>query len=507
MLFNSIPFLFLFLPIALIGYQLLGKLGRRPVIGWLGFMSLVFYGVWRPKFVFLLIGSILLNYLCSLMIARSRESEGAKSTWLFTGVSANLAVLAYFKYLFPFAGFLHAHQWMQADWGHIILPLGISFFTFTQIAYLIDLRQGEAEPQDIVSYTLFVTFFPHLIAGPILHHKEIMPQFQEERRYSLREQDLRIGMSWFILGLGKKVIIADHLSLFADSTFANVHGLSAISSWVGVLSYSMQLYFDFSGYSDMAIGLARMFSIEFPLNFNSPYKATNIIDFWQRWHMTLTRYLTLYLYNPLAMNVRRRRMAAGKKVSSKATRTLAGFTSMIAAPTIITMFLAGVWHGAGFQFLIFGLLHGVYISANHAWRVFRTSPAQPSSGFAKSCATAGSWLLTYTCVLVGQIFFRANSTSDALSLLSHLGGVHGIGHLAPFIGRLAFIAVLFPAVWLLPNTQQIMGYVHPAEGAHSNVPSWLQWRPTFAWSLSLGVVSFISIMYLFDSTSFLYFQF
>ena len=332
MLFNSLPFLFLFLPITLLGFHLLGRYGRRPVIAWLGVASVVFYARWNVHFVFFLLGSILVNYCMALLINRAPDDSRARKRLLFAGVAVNLLALFYFKYLFKTL-LLLLHLGLAGLEPHaVLLPLGISFFTFTQISYLVDLAQGQAERQDFLSYLLFVTFFPHLIAGPILHHKEMMPQFGRVRpedeaknldqaltpvppshRFALKASDVSLGMTWFLMGLAKKVLIADQLSGIADTAFNSAGTLTAFSAYTGVIVYSMQLYFDFSGYSDMALGLARMFSIRFPLNFDSPYKATSVTEYWQRWHMTLTRYITLYLYNPLLLAVQRRRMAGGKK--------------------------------------------------------------------------------------------------------------------------------------------------------------------------------------------------
>jgi len=425
MLFSSNVFLFLFLPVALLGFHLLSRLGRVPIFSWLAFVSLVFYGYWNPPFVLLLLGSILFNFAISIAIEKS--SEAAKSRILIAAIALNLALLVWFKYLFPilefFASSLHAHGWTAHHFSGVILPLGISFFTFTQIAYLIDLRQEVTPRQDLLSYLLFVTFFPHLIAGPIIHHSEMMPQFNANRRTGLRADDLSVGITWFLMGLGKKVLLADRLGPFADALYAHPHGFGLAGTWVGLLCYAFQLYFDFSGYSDMALGLARMFSIAFPVNFNSPYKATNIIDFWQRWHMTLSRYLGAYLYNPIALNMTRRRKRAGKSANKRAVRTAEGFAQMVAFPLLATMFLAGIWHGAGLQFVCFGLLHGIYLVINHGFRTFVPEDSPWHRRFPASLGIA----LTFSAVLVGQIFFRANSVSDALHVLATLLGLHGHG--------------------------------------------------------------------------------
>lgn len=501
MLFNSPEFLFCYLPLVLVGFALLGRFGRTGVVAWLAFMSLAFYAYWRPAFLLLLVGSIVVNFACARLIWSTRDRPGLQRVFLLCGIAANLGALACFKYLFPFLHFINDALGLHYIVGGLILPLGISFFTFTQIAYLVDLSQEEAEPQDFPGYVLFVTYFPHLIAGPILHHREIMPQFAPGRDFSLKWNDLALGMSWFILGLCKKVLIADHLAPYADLTFAHPAGLSMADAWIGVLNYSLQLYFDFSGYSDMAVGLARMFSIELPLNFDSPYKAGSIIEFWSRWHMTLTRYLTLYIYNPVSMWINRRRAAAGKPNSRKAMRTLSGFGSLVALPTLTTMFLAGIWHGAGFQFIVFGTLHGIYLTVNHAWRIFRKEGAFITRLVAfRPIGVA----LTFLAVVVGQVFFRAASTRDAVQLLGGMFACNGGGVLSrqdhPQHAFLVFL--LLPVVWFLPNTQEILGQAKTAR-----VNPLVLWQPSWAWAVSLGVLLVAVLIYMTDTTSFLYFQF
>jgi alginate O-acetyltransferase complex protein AlgI len=417
---------------------------------------------------------------------------------------ANLGALCYYKYLFHILDFFHSVGWTHHGWAQRALPLGISFFTFTQIAYLIDLRQGQATAQNIVEYALFVTFFPHLIAGPILHHKEMMPQFLRGRDPHLQMEDMLVGISWFVLGFAKKCIVADYFGPLADSAFASSGNLGFQDSWCGIVLYSLQLYFDFSGYSDMAIGLARMFSIEFPMNFNSPYKRTNIIDFWSSWHMTLTRYLTLYLYNPVSLAVSRRRLRRGMKVSQKAARTVPGFISMIAWPTMFTMFLAGIWHGAGLQFILFGVLHGLYLTINHGWRLYRGQVAErkPSNRF----WTIGSIGLTYVCVLIAQVFFRAASTRAAFQYLAGMAGLHGNSWMGShFKGEIAYMVLGLAVVWFAPNTQEILGQA--GARIQSGKWVWLSWKPTWQWSLAVGVLFFVSILCIQNTSTFLYFQF
>jgi len=502
MTFSTPLFFLLFLPIALIGFELTGYLGRRSAISFLAFMSVVFYAEWNKKYLLVLLGSILANYLVSVAIARNTKRPPIQTFWLVAGIAANLSALCYFKYLFPLLIFFTSLGGTHHDWGSVILPLGISFFTFTQISYLVDLKQGVARRESLLSYTLFVTFFPHLIAGPIIHHKEMMPQFRAERRYRLDRSDLALGLTWFTMGMFKKVMIADRIAPVADAFFAQPHEVGAAAAWLGVMTYSMQLYFDFSGYSDMAVGLARMFSIRFPLNFNSPYKAACIIDFWQRWHMTLTRYIMDYVYAPIQLRISKRRLEKGKKVSRKATATLEGFSQMIALPTLATLFLAGVWHGAGMQFLLYGVLHGTYIVINHAWRVF-----VPAESRLKKILTVPLGVgLTYVAVLIGEVFFRANNLHDVGTVLLDMCGRHGVGHRVPVL-QILFITAMLAVVWLMPNTQEILNETRENDLPNFSIFPLVKWRPTMPWWLATTAAFSISMFYSAASTTFLYFQF
>jgi alginate O-acetyltransferase complex protein AlgI len=503
MTFGSPGFLFIFLPLCVLGFQLFGLLGRRGTIGFLALMSFVFYAQWSTQYLFLLVGSILFNFCVSHLIFRAKGRERLQTGWLVFGIASNLLALVYFKYLFPLLGFITHEGLLHHDFGSVILPLGISFFTFTQIAYLIDLKQGVAQPESPLSYSLFVTFFPHLIAGPILHHKEIMPQFREERRYKVNSDDMAVGLTWFTMGLFKKLIVADRIAPFADVMFANPGASSFVRTWLAVLTYAMQLYFDFSGYSDMAVGLARMFSIRFPLNFNSPYKATSIIDFWNRWHMTLTRYIMAYVYSPLLFWISRRRQENGKKVSKRAQATLEGFTHMIAFPTIFTLFLAGIWHGAGFQYLVYGLMHGCYITINHLWRTF-----VPHDGRLRKLMTAPvAVLITFVPVLFGEVMFRAGGFHHALTVYADMLGRHGFILHEGLSGQAAIILGLLAVVWLMPNTQEILG-----EEQKEDDPNWSffripRWTPNLAWGI-LSIAAFLlSMGYSSAASTFLYFQF
>jgi alginate O-acetyltransferase complex protein AlgI len=520
MLFNSYPFVFVYLPLALLGYQIAAHFYRRAVVIWLTLASLAFYAYWSTTYLLLLCGSILFNYVAGACISRKIPNRIPTRAILWLAIAGNLATLCYYKYLFPFLGFVATWSRIPHSWRDVILPLGISFFTFTQIAYLVDLEQGAATQQDLASYSLFVTFFPHLIAGPIIHHAEIMPQFQSNRDYRLRIDDMAVGFSWFAMGLAKKVLLADHFALAANAAFSTPASLRTSQAWIGVLSYALQLYFDFSGYSDMALGLARMFSIQFPLNFSSPYKASNIIDFWQRWHITLTRYIMSYLYNPVSMAIFRRRIAHGQKTSKKAMATPGGFFSMIAIPMTVTLFLAGIWHGAGMQFIIFGLLHAGYLTINHAWRVWRGARpliAEPGRLLAAFTRT-GNTLLTFAAVIVAQVFFRSSSANSAVSMLGAMLGSHPLVHpsataipMPAIFASLVSLVVGFIIVWTMPNTQQILARFKP--GLHltlydsSRTLFRFYWRPTTAWALGLGALLLLTIIRMQDKTTFLYFQF
>jgi len=354
MLFNSFEFIFFFLPITLTIFFWIGKRNHHQVaISWLVLCSLFFYGWWSPAYLALILFSMLFNYAFGVMLGNG-ESRKNKKALLILGVGINLGLLGYYKYA---NFFIDQLNWLLDSNFHlekIFLPLAISFFTFQQIAYLVDAYRQETKEYNFLHYCLFVTFFPQLIAGPIVHHKEMLPQFSKNIVYKFNYEHMAMGITIFIIGLFKKVILADSVSIYATPVF-NAAEIGAtvtfFSAWGGALAYTLQLYFDFSGYSDMAIGIAYMFGIKLPINFNSPYKATSIIDFWRRWHITLSRFLRDYLYFALGGN---------RKGSIRRYINL-----------FLTMLLGGIWHGAGWTFVIWGMLHGTYLIINHAWRKIR----------------------------------------------------------------------------------------------------------------------------------------
>ncbi|MEI9896261.1 MAG: MBOAT family protein [Chthoniobacter sp.] len=354
MLFNSHVFIFAFLPATLLGYFLIGARGRpRMAALWLTVASLFFYGWWNPHYLALIGGSIGFNYTLGVLISRARGAarKSLAPGLLALGICGNLGLLGYYKYAGFFvdnASMLFGTHW---HWSAIVLPLGVSFFTFTQIAYLVDAYHGVTREYDFLYYTLFVTFFPHLIAGPIVLYRNLMPQFARPETYRFHAANMAGGVTLFVLGLAKKVVIADQLSPLVGVVFDSVaqgQTPALAASWIGALAYTLQLYFDFSGYSDMAIGLGRMFNVRFPLNFDSPYQARDIIDFWRRWHISLSTFLRDHLYIPLGGN----RLGGPRRYLN----------------LFLTMLLGGLWHGAAWTFVIWGGLHGIYLVVNRGWR-------------------------------------------------------------------------------------------------------------------------------------------
>ena len=509
MVFSSFAFIVGFLPIALLGFLLCARIGHRAAGLWLVLMSLTFYGYWRISFLPLLVISIVFNFSAGWLLTRAEARPCLQGSILVASVTANLVALFYYKYAAALAESLGFNSVAGIPFQDIILPLGISFFTFTQIGYLVDVKQGVARTRDFLSYLLFVTFFPHLIAGPILHNREMMPQFADPATYRFSGENLAVGLTIFTIGLAKKVLLADPLSEDVAANFAAAETIGLITAWHAVIGYSLQLYFDFSGYSDMAIGLARLFNIRFPLNFNSPYKATTVIDYWQRFHMTLTRFITMYVFNPLALWIARQRAARGLDTSRRAMTTASGFATLVGAPTLVTMGLAGIWHGAGMQYLIFGLLHGLYITVNHGMRTFypaaRNTPPRP--WLARTAIHVAKVLGVYFAALVAFAFFRAHSTPAALHLLAGMAGLHGLGLGLPPMA-MAGLVVSLAIVWGCPNTQQIMSRFEPALGrAIAHPYPRLTWSPTPAWAFISGVIAAISFLALGGTTEFLYFQF
>lgn len=390
MLFNSFGFIFIFLPICLVIYFFLNH-NRFTLAAkaWLVFSSLFFYGWWNIKYLALIIASIIFNFsvgttLNKTLVNEKKQKIQRKSLMIF-GVIVNLLLLGYYKYTNFFLDNINTLFSCHIHFLKLILPLGISFFTFTQIAYLVDAYKEEVNEVDFLNYSLFVTFFPHLIAGPILHHSEMMPQFKHLKTKVFSYKNLFFGLGIFIFGLFKKVAIADQLAKFANDGFAAQY-LTFLEAWITSLSYTFQLYFDFSGYTDMAIGIALMFNIVLPQNFNNPYISQNIKEFWRRWHITLSRFLRDYVYIPLG----------GNRISKN--RTLVN--------VFITFLLGGLWHGAAWTFVIWGGLHGIAILIFNLW-------GRLNIKMNKFVA----WFLTFNFINIAWVFFRAKDLNETLKIL------------------------------------------------------------------------------------------
>ncbi|BCR04549.1 peptidoglycan O-acetyltransferase [Desulfuromonas versatilis] len=465
MLFNSPVYIFLFLPLVLAGYFLL--LRYRLVLAaktWLVFASLFFYAYWNPVYLPLIVGSMLVNYGIGTVLGRPEPTGRrtlSKKAVLLGAVGLNLALLGYYKYADFFLVNLNAMAGSEFSLLHLALPLAISFFTFQQIAYLVDSYQGQTQEYDFLNYCLFVTFFPQLIAGPIVHHKEMMPQFERVRGKVLNYRNLATGLFIFALGLFKKVVVADTFAVWASLGFDQLSELSFLGAWTASLSYALQLYFDFSGYTDMAIGSALMFNIVLPLNFNSPYKALNIQDFWRRWHMTLSRWLRDYLYIPLGGNRRGPR------------RTYVNL--------FLTFLLGGLWHGAGWTFVAWGALHGAGTAAHKWWQ---------DRGLRLPRWLA--WLLTFNFVNFAWVFFRAKSFDDALKVLEGMFGLNGFALPEAFDDYSLSLALVFLAVAVLGRNS--------LELAKNFAPTW-------RYAAVTAVLAVWSILSLSRVSEFLYFQF
>ena len=388
MLFNSYIFVLFFLPVTLIGYFGLNKLKLYDISKvFLTLMSLYFYAYFNLNYLLIILSSIIINFVLSKFFRT--ENKKIKILCLIIGVSFNIGILFYFKYFDFFI--ININYIFAADFSlkHLLLPLGISFFTFQQLSYVIDCYKDNVEDYKFIDYALFVTYFPQLIAGPIVLHSEIIPQFNDENKKRFSYENMNVGIYAFSIGLAKKVLIADTLGNVVNVGFSSIEGLGTIMAVIVILCYTFQIYFDFSGYCDMALGLGKMFNIDIPINFNSPYKALDIQDFWRRWHMTLSRFLTNYLYIPLGGN---------RKGN---LRTYIN--------TFIVFLVSGIWHGANYTFIIWGIFHGVAMCINKFIKQKKIHIPSPIS-----------WVITFGFINFTWIFFRANSISDAIIFIKEI---------------------------------------------------------------------------------------
>ncbi|MBR0726526.1 MBOAT family O-acyltransferase [Bradyrhizobium manausense] len=478
MLFNSYPFILLFLPVVLAGYFALGRRSNLTPVIWLALASIVFYAIGNWQFVALLLLSIAFNYGVGHLLIVAKLGPSRRKIALAIGVTGDLLVLGIFKY----SGFVTENVNALAGTHlalHILLPVGISFYTFTQIAFLVDAYRGQVAAYALPHYALFVTYFPHLIAGPILHHKDMIPQFAREETKHPDAHLILCGIIIFAIGLFKKTCLADGIQPLVALAF-EARSPSFDQAWFGALAYTFQLYFDFSGYSDMAIGISLMFGIFLPVNFSSPYKATSIVDFWRRWHMTLSQFLRDYLYIPLGGNRRGRVLR---------------YVNLM-----ITMLLGGLWHGAAWTFVVWGALHGAYLCVNHA---FNALVSNVPTILARPARIVGA-ALTFLGVVVAWVFFRAESVAWALRVLRAMADPSNIVFGREEIAALVLVAVYAALVWLAPNTQSLMGYDHGNRTVGEALRAG-RMRPLFLYGASL-VLAF-GILGIQSHSEFIYFRF
>ncbi len=483
MVFGSFSFIFIFLPITVAGFFILGSRNNRLAAVWLVLASLFFYSWWDYRYLPILLTSITFNYLMCRHIIYAHESQ--RKRWLTISVIINLISLCYFKYVNFFILSINDVAGDNLPLLNIILPIGISFFTFTQISLLVDAYNNKVKEMSFTNYVLFASYFPYIVAGPILHHKEMMPQFADAANYRISANNFAVGLALFVFGLAKKLLIADNLVFVVDPVFAN-HNPQFIQAWVGLLAYTFQLYFDFSGYSDMAIGVSRLMGFQLPLNFNSPYKAASISDFWLRWHMSLSRFLRNYLYIPLGGN---------RHGLRKRYRNL-----------MLTMLLGGLWHGANWTFVIWGGLHGFYLCVQHGWQFLmskRTKSATPVFGFAYR-------VLTFFAVIIAWCFFRAPNVASALDVLAGMAGMNGVSFVTE-INPFGYVMLVISAciAFYMPNTNEIFLYIDSCYD--KSCPSFsiyrLKWSPSLRWGLVTGLIFALCILSMERTQDFIYAQF
>jgi alginate O-acetyltransferase complex protein AlgI len=530
MLFNSHEFLFVFLPVTLLGFYLLGRASRQAAILWLILTSLLFYGWWRPLNILIIGPSIIVNYfLASFLLRLSQRGDqpGLSRAVLIVGILFNVAFLGFFKYADFVYGAINDVFGGNLILLHIILPLGISFITFQKIAFLIDVQAGRVKAFTFREYCTFVLFFPQLIAGPIVHYREMMPQFASATcRFD--KENFAVGLTLLFFGLFKKAVLADNIAPLISPIYqhsaAGGGQTPLLAAWMAAVGFTLQVYFDFSGYTDMALGLGRFFGIKLPPNFNSPLRASSVVDFWLRWHITLTRFLTAYIYNPLVLGLTRRRIAKGRPGFAGRNPPLGAFVSLLIVPLITTMFIAGLWHGAGYGFIIFGLMHGVYLVINHGWRVYAAHRWRDREAYARVMRPVG-WALTFVAVTTAMLFFRAPSVASALDLVRGVFGLNGVAlrqgaqaiaetygtdiqKTAMWIAILLFIAVV------CPNTLQILAPYEPALGVKPQstapvigkirIPAW---GPSLPWAIAVSTIAAVAIFSIGGPSEFLYWQF
>ena len=504
MLFHSYTFILAFLPASYALFLLAHKAGGWPMaIRFLGITSLVYYAQFGVGPLGILVVSVVTNYLIGRAIIGSDQNRRLAGSLLVAGVAANIAMLGYFKYTNFLIDITNSISGEQFSHVSILLPIGISFFTFIQIGYLIEAYSGNVEHQPFSRYLVFASFFPCITAGPLVLQREMFSQMSGREDGAFNAQRLAVGLSLFGIGLFKKVVLADSIAPYANTVFDGAASglvVTQVTAWAGALCYTLQLYFDFSGYSDMALALGLIFGLKLPLNFNSPFKATNISDFWRRWHMTMTRFFTNFIYTPMAMGGLRHALQSR-------SNALVKYVLAAAVPAIVTFLVAGIWHGDGWTFVVYGLIHGFAIAAYLGWRELKIDMPRPFA-----------WALTMAVVVTGLVVFRSDSLSTATTILTsmwapNLGPAFDTAAFIDMELRKAFsyIVLLGSIVLLLPNSQQILHNMWvssdpmPAEAVKE--AGLVRWQPTPASAFCMSVVFCLALSSLGGNTGFLYYQF
>ena len=453
------------MPIVFAGFFLLARISQRVASGWLAMASIFFYAYWSIKALPVLVISICVNYWFGTLL--SRQEQKYRKALLVLAITANLVALGYYKYINFFIDNINDMRDLMEldplDSISILLPIGISFFTFTQIAFLIDNYQGKVKERSFIQYTLFVSFFPHLLAGPLLHHRQMMPQFSMPENFVIQKEKIVIGLFIFAIGLAKKLLIADTLNSYISGFYISLARGSEpnfLASWTACVGYTFQLYFDFSGYSDMAVGTALLFGIWLPFNFNSPLRATSIIDFWQRWHITLTKYVGEYLYTPITLQFVR----LGQTLPS-----VFDIIFSLVIPTVFIFLVLGFWHGANWTYVIFGGMHGLYIVTNHLWRRFFPLPNKKNkkNQSYKTIKMVAAWTLTFLAVNIANVMFRSDSIPTAVIVYKGMLALNGysLGQMPDIYAWIAGLKVTllaigsaFLIVLLMPNTITVASF-------------------------------------------------
>lgn len=517
MSFNSIIFVLLFLPASVFGYYFLSLTPlHRLRLPFLIAMSFGFYGHAQRIYIPLLVGSIIVNYLIAVMIKRNMAQERRKQLWLAVGVIANAGALISLKYLSVVVGTVAGTVGHPNPFAGIVAPLAISFYTFQQISFLVDVARGKVQLEGIIRYMSFVAFFPTLLAGPITLYSEMGPQLGVRPQRKGVAQNLLVGLIIFSLGLFKKTVIADTIGLWIDPIFTAVHmgrPPGFFLGWGTALAYTLQIYFDFSGYSDMAIGVARMLGLVLPLNFFSPLRSTSISELWRRWHMTLSRFVRVYVYQPLCIPLTR--FASQHDYGKWETMAVSVFL-----PAFLSMLIIGAWHGPNWTFILFGAMQGAFIITDetHSALVRKRRRKKPDSRAAVFCYG----LLTLLAFASAAVPFRSENIADAFRIFGGMVGLHGLGlannwtaFWAPSGNGILLLMIMLGLliVYLLPNTEQVMDRVHPAL-------EWEKWRTVdparlrFTFRFNAVAIAIASLAFFLGfafisrgSTNFIYFKF